>query len=345
MEVRTLEPGERETLLDLLDGWDLPDGWRGRDFFRRYVEVDPTFEDRNVWIAVKDGRPVSCVQIFPRRLRVLGHAVPTGGIGSVFTAADHRRQGLAGRLLEQAVASMRERGMELSLLFTARTPWYARHGWHSIPCQRTVLRLPDPDAAESVPEGVEIAPFDWEKDFEAVKAIHSAYSAPRNGTVVRDDRLWAASFRLAGNPAEEFRVARRGGRVVAYARATLLEGVFTVTELGRLDDGADALAAVLTRLLRPREADPLAPPGRTSRELRSFALLPAFDDIPLTVALEQRRVATSPMDDPSAMLRCLDAGGLARRLDVSLFPGETADEFLQRMLPPDSFVFWPADRF
>jgi hypothetical protein len=45
------------------------------------------------------------------------------------------------------------------------------------------------------------------------------------------------------------------------------------------------------------------------------------------------------------MLRCLDMPALARRLDVSLFPGEIAEEFLARILPRDSLVFWPADRF
>jgi len=345
MEIRTLDAGEREALLELLDGWELPDGWEGRDFFRRYVEIDPTYEDQNVWVAERDGRLVSCVQIFPRRLRVLGHAVPTGGIGSVFTTPSERGSGLAGRVLERATQAMIERGMELAILFAGVVPFYAKRGWKSWACQRTVLRLRDLKAVEPPPPGIEICPFDWERDFEAVKAIHSAYSAARSGTVVRDHGLWAASFRLAGNPAEEFRVARRGGRVVAYVRATLLNTVFTVTELGRLEDGADALAALVSHLLIPRDADPLVPPGKTSQELRSFALLPAFDDIPFTVALENRRVTTSPLEDPTPMLRCLNSGALARRLDVSLLPDESPDEFLSRILPAGSLVFWPADRF
>jgi hypothetical protein len=162
---------------------------------------------------------------------------------------------------------------------------------------------------------------------------------------VRDDALWGASFRLAGNPAEEFRVARRGGRVVAYVRATMLNEVFTITELGRLEDGADGLAALVARLLVPREADPLAPPGKSSQECRAFALLPAFDDIPFTVALEHRRVTTAPLEDPTPMLRCLNLEALARRLDISLLPGEAPEAFLTRILPDDTLVFWPADRF
>ena len=49
MEIRTLEAGERDAWLDLLDGWSLPDGWSGRAFFERFIEDDPTFADDNVW--------------------------------------------------------------------------------------------------------------------------------------------------------------------------------------------------------------------------------------------------------------------------------------------------------
>jgi predicted N-acetyltransferase YhbS len=263
----------------------------------------------------------------------------------VFTAESARKKGIAGRVLEHTLRDMIDRGMELSLLFAGQRDFYARYGWRSWRSERTVLRLADPSSPPADPPGLEIAPFDWERDFDAVRAIHSAYSASRSGTVVRDDALWAASFRLAGNPAEEFRVARRDGRVVAYVRATLLYEILTVTELGRLDDAQEALAALLTKLLMPRDSDPLAPPGKTSRETRAFAVLPAFDDLALTLALETRRVTTSPVEDPSGMLACLNVEALARRLDVSLLPGETGGEFLARILPPGHLVFWPADRF
>ena len=101
----------------------------------------------------------------------------------------------------------------------------------------------------------------------------------------------------------------------------------------------------MARTLEPREQDVLAAGALSSRQLRSSALLPAFDDLQLTVAMEQRGIGCHPVDLRSVMLRCLDMPALARRLDVSLFPGETADEFLARILPRDSLVFWPADRF
>ena len=177
-----------------------------------------------------------------------------------------------------------------------------------------------------------------------MKALHSEYSRSRSGTVIRDEALWAASFDLAGNPDEGMVVARRGGAVVAYLRLTRMSGKLIATELARADD-AEPLAALIDDQLRAREQDCLAAAGQPSEELRASMLLPCFDDLPLTVALEQRGITASVVDDPENMLQCLDAEALAARLDVFLRSDETPLEFLKRVLPPERFVFWPADRF
>jgi hypothetical protein len=351
MEIRTLHPDERESLGELLDEWTLADGWKAGAFYRRYCDDDPTYADENVWVALEGGQIAACVQIFPRRIRVLGHAVPSGGIGCNFTASQHRDSGIEGKLLEAAVDAMVRRGLELSLLFgDERRDFYANRGWATWQGERTILRMspghPPLSQEQLTWDGEsEIAFFDRGRDFAAVKAIHSAYSASRNGTVVRDEALWRASLSLAGNPAEEFLVARRGQSTHAYVRAALLNGILTITELGRRDDAAAPLALLMARMLEERQHDPLAPPQLPSRQLRSALLLPAFDDLLLTLALEQRGLATHPMEDPSYMMRCLDMPALAERLDIALFPDEVPDEFLTRILPRDSLVFWPADRF
>ena len=53
----------------------------------------------------------------------------------------------------------------------------------------------------------------------------------------------------------------------------------------------------------------------------------------------------SPAVRQAAMMCCLDAGALAARLDVTRLPDEDEPTFLERILPADRFVFWPADRF
>jgi GNAT superfamily N-acetyltransferase len=329
VKLRTLARGEREAALELLDGWAMPDGWRGRDFFRRYLEDDPRFRDEDLWVAEEAGELVSCVQIFPRRLRVAGGEVALGGIGSVFTRADRRQSGAASALLARAVEAMRERGMALSLLFAARIAWYESLGWRQWPAARGLwLREGAPPA---VPAGLALGAFEPARDLEQVAAIHSAYSAGRSGTVVRDALAWQASLRVAGNPGEAFQVARRDGRIVAYARSIVLEGHPVLSEFGRRPGSETAadLAALLAALFGERGG----------------AFGPAPADPQLEAALGGARIALRPVPDPSAMVRCLDAEALRVAAGLAPAPGETEGELLRRALPPERFLFWPADRF
>ena len=325
MELRTLRRSEREPLLDLLDQWQMPDGWQGRDFFRRYLEDDPTFSEENVWVAVDAGRLVSCVQIFARPLRIRGQSVPTGGIGSVFTLPDHRRSGIAGALLDHAVGAMSRSGLEISLLFAARIPWYTRLGWRSWVVTRTLLQRRDPAPPATA---AEILPFDPARDLAAVKAIHRHYSGALDGTAVRDQALWAASLANAGNPEEDFRIARVGGEVLAYARVAILEGFPIITEFGRGAVGAAALADLLAAMV-----DEHAAAGNLHL------------DPELERALDSRGFSFYRGEDPTGMLRCIDAAALAERLGVEPPEGGDPGSLLEAVLPAESFGFWTADRF
>ncbi len=350
MEIRTLEPGEEAALLALVEGAGPADDWLGGEFYARMVTGDPSFAPQNVLVASERGQLRACTMIVQRRLRILGHEIPCGGLGCVMVEPELRGRGVASNLVEQSAIAMRERGLEISLAFSKRAELFLRLGWNRWLGQRSILRRGDslpPNAGQGDAGSIEIVALDTKRDraLSAVRAIHSAYSGSRNGTVIRDDRLWEASLGLAGNPQEEFWVARRGGLAVAYARVALLPDGLTVTEIGRFEDGAAALAQLISEVLTPRKDDPLAPEGHSSEQVRSFALLPTFDDIGLTVGLEHHGISSHPIDDESGLIRCLNISALAARLDVALLPGEGESAFLRRILPPDGFVFWPADRF
>lgn len=357
MEIRTLGSKERLLAASLLDSWRLAEGWSAGDRFRRQAEFDPTWSDENVFIAVEQEKPVALLSIFPRRLRILGHEIPSGGIGNLYTLPELRGQGIATELIDSACDAMRTRGLELAVTFPGHSPatpeFFAKRGWHTWGGQQTILRRESEPARHKTAgadEAFEIRAVSAgdTRILQSVKSIHAAYSASRSGTVVRDDLLWAACFELLPAPREEFWAVRRGGLTVAYVRASIVDDVLTITEFGRFEDGADALARLIASLLEPRADDPLceAADGRiASDELRSFAVLPAFDDIGLTVALEHCGIRSHPMDDARASFRCVNLIGFASRLDVDLLPEEDGTGLLKRILPPDGMVFWPVDRF
>ncbi|HIF94742.1 MAG: GNAT family N-acetyltransferase [Myxococcales bacterium] len=366
MEIRTLKAQETVTLAGMLDGWRLAEGWTAGDRFRKQVEFDPTWLVENVFVAVEQGQILSAVSILPRHLKILRHSIPTGGLSNLYTDPASRGRGIATELLERACDTMRSRGLELAMIFPGPPPatpeFFDKRGWHCWGGQQTILRR-DRDASESAAtrrkgstasgdsEAIELAPIhcEDERELQSVKSIHAAYGASRSGTVVRDDATWRSCLQLTPAPREEFWVARRGGLIVAYARASIIEDVLTITELGRFQDGASALAILVASLLVPRDDDALikgAAVGRLeSEQLRSFLVLPTFDDIGLTVALEHREIRSHPMDDARASFRCVNLIGIASRLDVDLLRDEDGRAFLSRILPPDAMVFWPVDRF
>jgi len=266
-------------------------------------------------------------------MRLLGHSVPCGGIGSVFTHAARRREGLAAALLARALTALVARGFELSLLFAGprNRAFYERAGfaaWQSGGAWVAPRDAGDGRAAAGASgEGSDLDLA----ELDAVAAIHSGYSAVRSGTFVRDALGWQTSLALGAVRGESFRTARRAGRPVAYLRSERIDGVCVATELGRVEDTPEALAELV--------AEALARDGGTG------IALPAFDDLALTLALEGAGLACTPLHHERAMLRCLDGAALGRRLDVGLLPGETDAALLARLLPHDGFVSWPADRF
>ncbi len=358
MEIRTLDDKERRSVAEMLDGWLLPEGWTAGDRFRRQVEFDPTWSLENVFVAAEQDRILSVVSILPRHLKILGHSIPAGGLGNLYTDPEMRSHGIATELIERACDAMRSRGLELAVLFPGAPPatseFFEKRGWHSWGGQQTILRR-DPAASHPTDsegnEKIELHPIrsEDERALQSVKSIHAAYAASRSGTVVRDDDLWRACLQLIPAAKEEFWIARRGGLTVAYARVSIVDDVLTIMEFGRFEDGASALAMLVASLLEPRGEDPLihgTTRGRiASTELRSFLVLPTFDDIGLTVALEQRGIRSHPMDVECASFRCVNLIGIAARLDVDLLEDEDGSAFLHRILPPDAMVFWPSDRF
>ena len=337
--LRTLRAGEIEALLDLLDGWPFPDGQSGRDFFRRYIELDPAFEPRNVWVAEQGGELVSCVQIFPRRVRIGGQVLPMGGIGSVFTRPERRRRGVAGALLERVIGAMRERGMVLSYLLAERLRWYGRYGYR--PWSRGWRTLHWRGVDGALTGGARR--YDPVADAGELERLWSVYAgggagARLDGIVDRGSAEdWQGSFRLAGTPEEDIWIAAGGTHGAAYLRVADFNGRPRVLEWGREADGAPALRELLAVAMTTRRVEAIRMPlirdqtleGQLAAAGTRIDTRPAWEEVPSD--------ATPPA---TWMVRSLDDDALARRLNTA-----NEGDLLARFLPPERFAFWEADRF
>ena len=320
LTVRTLHPGEREALLDLLEA-----SFGERELFVRYLDHDPHLGPEDTWVAVDGARLVSCVQIFERRIRSREGALRLGGIGSVCTHPDFAGRGVASGLLERAIEEMEHRGHALSLLFSTHFGLYGRLGWKPRPCPHLVLRCASRPGGSA--EGAR--PFD-SADLPAVRALYERYNAPRPLTTIRDDAYWTGQLHFAGNPEEQFDLAAPSGAPVAFLRCAHFDGMQRVIEFAHAGDRASA--ARLAELLRARipEASPL--------------IVPDVGDRQLEAGLRACDCSFERIDLPGSLWRPIDPEALRR----SLGPGEdtrSAEEALDRITGAPGGVFWPSDRF
>ncbi len=313
-----MRAAEREPVLDLLEY-----SFEEHDLFARYIDFDPAYDPSDFLLALDGARPVSCVQVFTKTIRLRGQAIGLGGIGSVATDPDYRKRGLAFELLRRSEERMRERGLVLGLLFAVLWDFYSRLGWVQIPARQLALhRQPEPAAA---PPDVALRAFRAD-DLAQVQALYERYTSDFEGTTIRDADYWRGQLRYAGSPGEDFRVAERDGRIVAYARTAVVQ-VPMALEFAHEPSCGNALASLLLGLC-PDEGALLMrlPPGTE-----------------LEGELAARAAALDRVDDPTLMWRVLDGGALAQLVGRPAASDER--ELLAELIEKPPAHYWVSDRF
>jgi predicted N-acetyltransferase YhbS len=315
VEYRALGAHEREPLLDLLEA-----AFDERDVFSLYLDADPALGPGDTLVAVEGDRPVACVQIFTKRIRLGGETITLGGIGSVATHPERERRGLATRLLERAIAEMQRRGMALSLLFTGRISFYERLDWVQLPFAGWSLR-------RSGSLDLPMRRFELARDLAPVRDLYEAYTAERPLCTERDDAYWRGQLRYAGATGENFQLALRDGVPVAYARAIELFGTHRGMEYARAPGAATELAALLVSLA-PEEG---------------ALVLDRTHDPELAAELGRLAGRLDAIELPDHMWRVLDR---PRLLALARLPAKTSDaELLRALVCDERGVYWTSDRF
>lgn len=322
LQLRTITTPERDAVLDLLGEW-----LHDRAFFARYFDHDPSFRDELCFVAWADKRPVSTLQVFRKQVRTGDAVLQVGCVGNVFTTAEYRERRLASQLLQHAITAMQQHGFDISLLFAVRLKFYGALGWRSH--VRHLIFL-EPAALQA--QGTYRLQRFEEGDLPAVTRVYDAYSGNLSGTTVRDEGYWRGQLRYAGNPNEDFVVARADEQIVAYARGTGLYDFYVIMEHGYLPGHADALTQLVVHL---HGGAGVSWPGTITQ----LATEPGVQD-----ALRQQGLALRQVEDVFWMWRPINADSLAAKL--RLHPEDVhAEDFLSRILPPERSVYWLADRF
>lgn len=164
-----------------------------------------------------------------------GKAFEMGGIASVATWPEYRRQGMVGQLLSQSLKSMKESGHVVSFLAPFAFAFYRKYGWETfIDYMRYEIasnQLPKPEVAE----GSTLRRI--EADAAVLNPIYEAYAKRFNGMLVRTEAWWSSRVfkpkkgivTLYLNPA---------GETEGYIIYQVKERVLTVHELITLSEDA-----------------------------------------------------------------------------------------------------------
>lgn len=137
--------------------------------------AEPMFDLQRKWALFEAGKIVSILTTVP-----LEFGWGTGyGIAGVATAADRRREGFAGRLLEKVNQEMDRRGEQIGLLLAKEQGLYRQIGFEALD---TVVRGPI--------LRTETTRFTRYLEFEEVKTTYEKWAAENPARLRRDDRRW-----------------------------------------------------------------------------------------------------------------------------------------------------------
>ena len=206
MEFRALYPEELEVWLDhvttVFSG--------GRQYFSNHWHNDPWRDPEGIRIAVDNGKIVSTVRVFSRKMFLHGEPVTVGGIGEVSTHSEYRRRGLATQLLKDAIGFMESRNIATSSLHGSQRI-YSVEGWEKVP--RYYAKQPMA-ARKQVAWDVRPANFDDHAEVERIAALYDGYARKFNGTFVRDNMAYWTEWVRTESPSAW--VAERDGNIEGY---------------------------------------------------------------------------------------------------------------------------------
>jgi len=125
----------------VLDFWRIVwfDGVMPEDRFRDRMHEVP--DDTTHFVRAAGSILVSHVQVIPIHLAGRDRGLRIGGISSVLTYPEFRKEGHSTALLRRAADHIEASGMDLGMLFCDEetVPFYERLGWHALADDRVIV--------------------------------------------------------------------------------------------------------------------------------------------------------------------------------------------------------------
>lgn len=180
---------------------------------------------RDHWLATRDmscflggwvdDALVATTEVIPLAQFFGGRSVPMGAVASVAVRPDYRGCGIAPRLLADAIAAMRDRGLVISTLHPATTRFYRRLGWE-VGGEFGVRRVPAAALAALPPGEPECLRVATADDAALIRDCYEEVATSINGCLERTPAFWARTDAAVERPHRYRYVFERDGRVHGY---------------------------------------------------------------------------------------------------------------------------------
>ncbi|PZD85828.1 GNAT family N-acetyltransferase [Bacilli bacterium] len=144
--------------------------------------------ERHMIFGIKDQNKIAAkLHLIPLSVDMNGISMDMGGIGSVATWPEYRRNGMVKDLLSHALHKMKENGQLVSYLHPFSVPFYRKYGWeiafakkkYQIPMERIKKNWNGSGYVKRTE--AEIATFN---------TIYHTYMKKFNGSLIRDEKWW-----------------------------------------------------------------------------------------------------------------------------------------------------------
>ena len=226
MEFRALYPNELEAWLDHVTHVFSA----SRQYFSNHWYNDPWKDFEGIRVALDDGKIVSTVRVFIRKMYLQGEAITVGGIGEVSTRPKYRKQGLATQLLKDSIQFMEDRQIATSMLHGSQRI-YSLEGWESVPryyAKKTLIGRKQLDW--------KIRPVNFQDtdEIKQLASLYNTYSRKFNGTFVRDDITYWTNWVQTESP--QAWVAESEGSIKGYVSVRKRNGELGVKEFAASEE-------------------------------------------------------------------------------------------------------------
>ncbi len=173
-----------------------------------------------------EGKLAAKLHIFPFTCYINGKTFDVGGICSVATWPEYRRQGSIRALMQQALQHMREVGQTVSYLHPFSVAFYRKFGWELAFTNRyytiPINHLKRDWAGNGFIRRIEV-------DIPLLHAIYTDYAKKYNGMLGRDDNWWER--RVLKDPSQIAVAYNEAGEPGGYIIYDVKDQIMTVKEM------------------------------------------------------------------------------------------------------------------